>query len=29
MVKTEGGIFGAVSSTEKIMSALGVGKEEK
>jgi nicotinamidase-related amidase len=29
MVKTEGGIFGAVSTTTKILSALGVGKETK
>lgn len=28
MVKTEGGIFGAVSSTAKVMAALGVGKGE-
>jgi nicotinamidase-related amidase len=28
MVKTEGGIFGAVSSTEKILAALGGMKEE-
>lgn len=29
MVKTEGGIFGAVSTTTKILAALGVGKEAR
>ena len=29
MVKTEGGIFGAVSETKKILAALGVGREER
>jgi len=28
MVKTEGGIFGAVSTTKKILAALGVGGEK-
>lgn len=28
MVKTEGGIFGAVSDMNKILSALGMGKEK-
>jgi nicotinamidase-related amidase len=29
MVKTEGGIFGAVSTTTKILAALGVKQDEK